>query len=124
MPTRLRQADAALVKAGGRITVMVGTMYVAMVFAVLSCLALPDVVAAHSLVLWVQWITQSFLQLVLLPIIIVGQNLQGKASEARSIRTLEDVEKLLALQTAHIAREHRRTRAHLTALVAENEATS
>ena len=121
---RLAKAHTALTRAGGSITWVVGTMYVAILFAAIAFISLPAAIHTGDPIVIVGWIAQTFFQLVLLPVIIVGQNLQGKASEARSIRTLEDVEKLLALQTAHIAREHRRTRAHLTALVTENEATS
>jgi len=99
-------------------------MYVAILFAAIAFISLPAAIHTGDPIVIVGWIAQTFFQLVLLPVIIVGQNLQGKASEARSIRTLEDVESLLALQTAHIAREHRRTRAHLTALVTENETIS
>ena len=41
------------------------------------------------------WIAQTFLQLVLLPIIIVGQNLQAKESEKRAIATYEDAGAIL-----------------------------
>jgi hypothetical protein len=44
----------------------------------------------------VTWISQAFLQLVLLPIIIVGQNVQAEASDARA---LSDHETLLAIHT-------------------------
>lgn len=85
------KANTALNKSGGNITLAVGTMWVAILFAILSCVALPDVYAAHSLVLWIQWITQSFLQLVLLPIIIVGQNIQGAKTETRDQETHDAV---------------------------------
>lgn len=91
MHPAIAKANAALNKSGGGITLAVGTMWVAILFAILSCIALPDVFAAHSLVLWIQWITQSFLQLVLLPIIIVGQNVQGAKTEARDIETHDAV---------------------------------
>jgi hypothetical protein len=76
---------------GGRITRVTGTMWVAIGFAVLSFAALPDVIKSHSVLLFIQWITQSFLQLVLLPIIIVGQNVQGQKTEARDIETHDTV---------------------------------
>ena len=40
----------------------------------------------------VLWISSEFLQLVLLPIIIVGQNIQSRAADARAAKTFEDVE--------------------------------
>ena len=45
-----------------------------------------------SLVAVVAWIASYFLQLVLLPIIIVGQNVQSEASDARAAKTFDDTE--------------------------------
>jgi len=43
----------------------------------------------------VAWIAQTFLQLVLLPIIIVGQNVQATAADARSLATYNDASAVL-----------------------------
>jgi hypothetical protein len=43
----------------------------------------------------VQCIAQTFLQLVLLSIIIVGQNVQAAASDARAENTYQDAEAVL-----------------------------
>jgi hypothetical protein len=43
----------------------------------------------------VAWIAQTFLQLVLLPVIIVGQNIQAAAADARAIATYEDATAIL-----------------------------
>jgi UDP-N-acetylglucosamine:LPS N-acetylglucosamine transferase len=77
--------------AGAKITLLTGTMYVAILFCVLSLISLPAVIATGSVVLIIQWITQSFLQLVLLPIIIVGQNVQGAKTEQRDNETHDAV---------------------------------
>jgi hypothetical protein len=77
-------------KVGLRITVLVGTMWCAYVFAAIALISLPDNI--HSTQLLILWISSSFLQLVLLPIIIVGQNIQARASDARAAKTFEDVE--------------------------------
>jgi hypothetical protein len=74
---------------GLKITVLVGTMWCAYVFAAIALISLPDNV--HSTQLLILWISSSFLQLVLLPIIIVGQNIQARASDARAAKTFEDV---------------------------------
>jgi hypothetical protein len=74
---------------GLRITVLVGTMWCAYVFALIALISLPDNI--HSTQLLILWISSSFLQLVLLPIIIVGQNIQARASDARAAKTFEDV---------------------------------
>jgi uncharacterized membrane protein len=65
------------------ITSGVGSMYCAMVFAVLALVALPTAIDGGPLII-VQWISQTFLQLVLLSVIMVGQNLQGRHSEFRA----------------------------------------
>jgi hypothetical protein len=74
---------------GLKITVLVGTMWCAYVFAAIALISLPDNI--HSTQLLILWISSSFLQLVLLPIIIVGQNIQARASDARAAKTFEDV---------------------------------
>jgi hypothetical protein len=74
---------------GLKITVLVGTMWCAYLFALIALISLPDNI--HSKQLLILWISSSFLQLVLLPIIIVGQNIQARASDARAAKTFEDV---------------------------------
>jgi hypothetical protein len=85
------KAHKALERAGGRITLVTGTMYVAIGFALLAFISLPAVIASGDPIVIVAWITQSFLQLVLLPIIIVGQNAQGAKTEARDVETHDAV---------------------------------
>jgi hypothetical protein len=85
--TTAQRVNAAV---GLRITLLVGTMWAAYVFACIALISLPDNI--HSTQLLILWISSSFLQLVLLPIIIVGQNIQARASDARAAKTFEDVE--------------------------------
>lgn len=47
---------------------------------------------ANGFILCVSWISQNFIQLVLLPALMVGQNLQNEAADARAAKTFEDVE--------------------------------
>jgi hypothetical protein len=89
------------------ITVVVGTMWAAYLFSVISLLSLPDVLDAAGLgkpfgftlgagtILVVSWVAQTFLQLVLLPIIIVGQNIQSRAADKRAESTYKDAEAVL-----------------------------
>jgi uncharacterized membrane protein len=65
------------------ITSAVGSMYCAFIFALLALVALPSALEGGPLTI-VQWISQTFLQLVLLSVIMVGQNLQGRHSEFRA----------------------------------------
>jgi hypothetical protein len=102
------------------ITTNVGTMTSAYLFCVLAFLSLPAVLSGlggpfagvfpsflvkASLIALIAWIAQTFLQLVLLPIIIVGQNVQAEASDKRSEATYQDADAVLheALQIqAHL----------------------
>jgi hypothetical protein len=66
------------------ITKTVGTMWTAYLFALLALISLPAALASHDVIIIVAWIAQTFLQLVLLPIIIVGQNVIQSANDARA----------------------------------------
>jgi len=66
------------------ITKVVGSMWCAYVFALLALISLPAALMSGSPIIIVAWVAQTFLQLVLLPIIIVGQNVQAAASDARA----------------------------------------
>lgn len=80
-------------KVGLRITVIVGTMWAAYIFAAIALISLPDNV--HSTQLLILWISSSFLQLVLLPVIIVGQNIQARAADSRAEATYNDAAAVL-----------------------------
>ncbi len=82
-------------KIGLAITALVGTMLCAYIFAAIALLSLPSTLSSGSLFEIVVWISSSFLQLVLLPIIIVGQNIQSKAADARAEATYDDADAVL-----------------------------
>lgn len=82
-------------KLGLGITKRVGTMWAAYAFFALTLVSLPAVIMKGDPVQIVSWIAQTFLQLVLLPIIIVGQNIQAAAAEKRAIMTYEDAAAVL-----------------------------
>lgn len=78
---------------GLAITIVVGTMWCAYVFAGIALISLNDNLGStQTLILW---ISSSFLQLVLLPIIIVGQNIQAKAADKRAEDTYKDADAIL-----------------------------
>ena len=92
------------------ITTNVGTMTSAYLFCLLAFLSLPAVLSGlggpfdhlfpsflvrASLIALIAWIAQTFLQLVLLPIIIVGQNVQAEASDKRAEATYLDADAVL-----------------------------
>jgi hypothetical protein len=84
----------ALVAVG--ITKVVGSMWCAYAFAILALISLPAAISTHDPIIIVAWIAQTFLQLVLLPIIIVGQNVLAAANDARAAH---DHETLIAIHT-------------------------
>jgi len=70
-------------------------MWVAYIFCLLALISLPGAVSTGDTVVIVAWIAQTFLQLVLLPIIIVGQNVQSAAADKRAEQTYKDAEAIL-----------------------------
>lgn len=85
-----------------RITRTVGTMTCAWIFAAIALVSLPAAVLSGSPIIIVAWLSQAMLQLVLLPIIIVGTNMQAAASDARSQATFDDATAILAT-VLHVA---------------------
>ena len=81
-------------KFGLKITLAVGTMWTAYLFTVIAFVALPSAIRQGTYFV-VVWLSSSFLQLVLLPIIIVGQNLQSAAADKRAEETYKDAEAVL-----------------------------
>ncbi len=77
-----------------KITAAVGTMWCAYAFALLALVSLPTALR-EGLAPSITWIAQTFLQLVLLSIIIVGQNVQGAASDERAEATYQDADAVL-----------------------------
>jgi hypothetical protein len=67
-----------------RITKTVGSMWMAYIFAAITLISLPAAIASGQVIVIVAWIAQTFLQLVLLPIIIVGQNVIQATNDARA----------------------------------------
>jgi predicted DNA repair protein MutK len=45
-----------------------------------------------GLLAFVQWISQTFIQLVMLSVIMVGQNIIGRASDRRALMTYDDAD--------------------------------
>jgi hypothetical protein len=82
----------------------VGTMWCAYLFAAIALVSLPAALRSGQLIIIVAWVAQTFLQLVLLSIIIVGQKVQGAASDQRAEQTYLDAEAVL--HTALQIEEH------------------
>ncbi|MGD0379383.1 MAG: hypothetical protein ABSC30_05305 [Acidimicrobiales bacterium] len=78
-----------------KITDGVGTMWCAYAFAVVALIGLPAALRPGGEGI-IAWIAQTFLQLVLLSIIIVGQNIAAASSDIRSENTYKDAEAILS----------------------------
>jgi len=92
------------------ITRNVGTMTCYWLFTVIALLSLPATLKLAGIIkgnaffpaffmtigfiYLIQWVAQSYIQLVLLPALMVGQNLQNEAADARNAKIFEDVEEL------------------------------
>ena len=99
----VKTADVAKKKATNRfnawlavkITDGVGTMWCAYIFAIIAFIGLPTALKPGGEGL-IAWIAETFLQLVLLSIIIVGQNIAAASSDERSENTFKDAEAILS----------------------------
>ena len=79
------------------ITAAVGTMWMAYAFALLALISFPAAIASQNPLIIVAWIAQTFLQLVLLPVIIVGQNVQAAHADARAESDHEIISQLFII---------------------------
>ena len=69
-------------------------MWCAYAFALIAFISLPEAIHTGKSAL-ISWIAQTFLQLVLLSIIMVGQKVEGEASDTRAEDTYKDAEAIL-----------------------------
>ena len=79
-----------------KITNGVATMWCAYAFAALALISLPEAIKSGTAAL-IAWIAQTFLQLVLLSIIMVGQKVAAQASDKQAEQTYKDAEALLEI---------------------------
>ena len=78
------------------ITKTVGSMWCAYAFAILALISFPAALEAGTATL-VAWFAQTFLQLVLLSIIMVGQKVAAEKSDKQLEQTYYDAEALLQI---------------------------
>lgn len=76
------------------ITRAVGTMWCAYGFAIFDLISLPTAIET-GLAAIISWIAQTFLQLVLLSVIMVGQNIQNDDAARRSSLTFDHLNTVL-----------------------------
>ena len=79
-----------------KITNIVGTMWCAYAFGILALISLPAALRSGTSAM-VAWIAQTFLQLVLLSIIMVGQKVAAAKSDLQLEHTFMDAEALLQI---------------------------
>jgi hypothetical protein len=113
-PSEIRRAMSEVKGFNAKLAVIithaVGSMAMAYIFCLISLTSLPAVLieagvlssgdvpkflTKPGLILIVAWIAQTFIQLVLLSIIMVGQDVQSIASDARSENTFKDTQAIL-----------------------------
>jgi hypothetical protein len=73
------------------LTSAVGTMWCAYLFAIIALLVLPEAIQG-GLLTSIQWLSQTFIQLVMLSVIMVGQNILGRAQDRRAEMTYKDAD--------------------------------
>ena len=82
------------------VTRAVGSMWCAYAFALFDLISLPDAIRVGRAAV-VSWVAQTFLQLVLLSVIMVGQNVQAAAADKRAEATFHDASATLH-EVAHV----------------------
>jgi hypothetical protein len=88
------RADGLNAKIAVFLTNIVGSMWCAYLFAGIALIGLPSALKPGGEGI-IAWIAQTFLQLVLLSVIMVGQNVQSIASDLRSQHTYDDTVQIL-----------------------------
>ncbi|HEX4033314.1 MAG TPA: hypothetical protein VHX66_02620 [Solirubrobacteraceae bacterium] len=120
-PRAIKQAmsevDGVNAKFAVLVTRLVGTMWCAYLFAGLALIGLPTALDPGGEGI-IAWIAQTFLQLVLLSVIMVGQNVQSLASDARALNTFKDTETILDRLDIHTSGGLQDLLAHIDALAA------
>jgi hypothetical protein len=113
-PSEIRHAMSEVEGFDAKLAVIithgVGSMACAYIFCLISLTSLPAILieagvltnsdvpkflTKPGLILIVAWIAQTFIQLVLLSIIMVGQDVQSIAADARSENTFKDTQAIL-----------------------------
>ncbi len=98
----IREVEGFNAKFAVLITRGVGTMACAYLFGIIALISLPDAIKAGRPAI-ISWNAQTFLQLVLLSIIMVGQSVQAAASDARASKEFADTEIVMDRLDEHTA---------------------
>jgi hypothetical protein len=90
----LAAADTFNSKVAVVLTRVVGTMWCFWVFNGIAVISLPSAIQTGNLTVLINWVSSNWIQLILLPALMVGQNLQNMAADARSAKMFEDIERV------------------------------
>jgi len=99
----LRAVDGFNAKFALLLTKVVGTMWTFYVFNGIALVSLPSAIRSGSLVVLINWVSSNWLQLILLPSLMVGQNLQAATADERAMKNFEDTEVILDRLDTHTA---------------------
>ena len=95
----LKKVDGFNAKLAITVTKLVGTVWCAYTFACIALIGLPPALGLTLIPVRfatvVLWVSSEFLQLVLLSVLMVGQSVQGAASDARAVSTYEDTVRII-----------------------------
>jgi hypothetical protein len=94
MRRAMKEVEGFNAKFAVLITSGVGTMACAYAFAIIALISLPASISEGTKTI-ISWVAQTFLQLVLLSIIMVGQRVQSAASDTRAEKQFNDTESIL-----------------------------
>ena len=97
---QVKRVDGINAKIAVFLTNIVGSMWCAYLFAVIAFIGLPAALKPGGEGI-ISWIAQTFLQLVLLSVIMVGQNVLQEASDIRSQHTYDDTVLILDRLDVH-----------------------
>ncbi len=82
-------------KAAILLTGLVGTMWAFWAFNGIALVSAPSAISAGKPVILINWVSSNWLQLILLPALLVGQRLQGRVAEEHADRMFADTEQIL-----------------------------
>jgi hypothetical protein len=91
----LATVDSFNGKAAIVLTSVVGTMWAFWVFNGIALVSLPSAIQSGNLTILIAWVSSNWLQLILLPALLVGQRLQAVASDTRTAKQFADTEVIM-----------------------------
>ncbi len=91
----LHAVDGFNAKVAILLTKVVGTMWCFYVFNGIALVSLPSALQTGQLTIIINWVSSNWIQLILLPALMVGQNVQSAAADARAVKTFDDTERIL-----------------------------